>query len=117
MKSIIFLDIDGVLVSSALTKYRNYIDGEYDFIPQAVEALNELVEALEAEIVITSTWRIGRSVELLQDILELRGVEGKVIGKTESSYTSAEGGRGQEIREWMDLFNLPVPSFSLAGLF
>lgn len=104
MKPVIFLDFDGVICNR---KERLYIDGEYDFIPEAVEAINELRQALDAEYVIISSWRIGRRIEQLQDILEVRGVEGKVIGKTESSYTSVEGGRGQEIREWMEQYGLP----------
>lgn len=102
---ILFLDIDGVLKRYTGTKDPNPIDGLDDFVPEAVEALNELIRVLGAQIVIISSWRIGKTTETLQDILEIRGVEGKVIGKTNYLY-SAEG-RGQEIREWMEENGFP----------
>ena len=34
-------------------------------------------------MVISSTWRLGRTVEVLQRLMELRGFEGEVIGKTD----------------------------------
>lgn len=107
MKPIIFLDIDGVLVSYARLNERHPIDGEHDFVPESVEALNLLIEKLDAEIVISSSWRIGKSIEYLQEILDIRNVKGKVIGKTSYSFSSVDGGRGQEIREWMEEHGIP----------
>lgn len=107
MKPIIFLDIDGVLVSYARLKDRHPIDGEHDFVHESVEALNHLIKELDADIVISSSWRIGKSIEMLQEILDLRGVKGKVVGKTRYSFSQIDGGRGQEIREWMEENGMP----------
>ena len=95
MKTIIFLDIDGVLAS--------YVDmlriDEYGpkFIPEAVDALNKLIEYTEADICVSSAWRVGKSVERLQEIMDARGVRCNIVGKT-----GHFGARGEEIKEWYE---------------
>ena len=47
-----------------------------------MELLNELIKKTGAKVVITSTWRLSRSVEELQRVLDYKGFEGEVIAKT-----------------------------------
>ena len=93
-QTVIFLDIDGVLVSYLYLKDR-HLDGYHKFVDSAVSALNVLLNVTNADICISSTWRKGKSIELLQSIFDNRNVNGKIIGKTPDF-----GGRGEEILNW-----------------
>lgn len=67
----LFLDIDGVLNTG---RYSNYLvenglcetdaDG-YLFDPEAVQNLEYIIEATDAKIVITSTWRLDGDMQAL----------------------------------------------------
>ena len=104
-KKIIFLDIDGVLrthksdlewsnqLNTPVLKGVNRL-----FSKSAVDNLNEVIILTKAKIVVTSTWRINLSVEELNKIFKERGVIGEVIDKTSINF----GGRGLEIKEWLD---------------
>ncbi len=101
---IIFLDIDGVLNSQLFytsgrhstrrAEFRNDID------PESVKLLNELIKETGAKVVVTSTWRQGRSIEELQSILEHNEFVGEVIGKTDN-LRSEHCLRGNEILKWI----------------
>lgn len=99
---IIFLDIDGVLNSdSILSEYIPEIDGEYyPYQPHLVENLNSILKRTDARIVVSSTWRLGESVERLQYLLTHMGVKGEVVGKTDS-YSDKFVVRGNEILKWI----------------
>lgn len=94
-KYIIFLDIDGVLVSYLDLKIKD----EYgqQFIQEAVNSLNCLIKQFDADICISSSWRVGKTIERLQEILDARGVQCKVVGKTPRN-----GPRGLEIKQWLE---------------
>jgi hypothetical protein len=106
---ILFLDINGVLNS------RNdpALLGFYCGISAAkVKLLNEIVDATGCKIVISSSWRYGRSVEKLQALLHLHGFVGEVVDKTPSlplcntekrEYNEWRVGidRGCEIEKWL----------------
>lgn len=111
---VIFLDIDGVLNSQLwYSKRRNFNPTEidthypfYEFDPDLVNNLNRIVENTGAKIVVSSTWRKGRSVDELQTLLDSVGFIGEVIGKTKSfsiydgnKYESAP--RGCEIASYL----------------
>lgn len=68
------------------------------FSKSAVDNLNEVIFLTKAKIVVTSTWRINLSIEELNKIFKERGVIGEVIDKTSINF----GGRGLEIKEWLD---------------
>lgn len=122
---VIFLDIDGVLVTSASWGQRR----PYGHAPaddQCVMALNRIIALTGAEIVVSSTWRIGTSVAELREILNIRfGVTGRVIDKTPRLTTKRmfEGQvgqvevevaaeRGDEIAAWLRGYQRhPVDSF------
>jgi hypothetical protein len=94
-KHVIFLDIDGVLVS--YLDLRVYDEFGQKFIQEAVDSLNCLISQLDADVCISSAWRVGKSVERLQEIMDARGVQCKVVGKTEHF-----GPRGLEILKWLE---------------
>lgn len=120
MKKYLFLDIDGVLNSqdwynsdecADLVQPNIKLTTSFHFDPAAIELLNDIVLATECEIVISSSWRKGRNVHQLQDILREVGFRhpGKIIGTTDSSYNWLKPGvhcpsiRGLEIKVWLDL--------------
>ena len=89
----IFLDIDGVL--APIRRWDRY--GDLD--PACIEVLNEIVARGGAEVVVSSTWRYGRTVAELQAMLEAEGFTGSVIDKTPTGAPGAE--RGEEIAAWL----------------
>ncbi len=98
---IIFLDIDGVLVTKESFYNKPIGNCNYpQFDDGAVGQLNKLIKKTKAGIVISSTWRHGRTVSQLQEMLSTQGVVGKVIGKT-ASLPDEEYPRGQEILAWV----------------
>lgn len=93
--NIIFLDIDGVLASYLKMKW---IDEKGPaFVDYSVNALNKLIEKTNSDICISSSWRIGRTIDELQNILEKRGVKCNIVGTTDRF-----GDRGEEILKWLD---------------
>ena len=95
---VIFLDIDGVL------NYR----GVSDVCPKAVSLLNDLLEKTEANIVISSSWRIYMSMIRIRDELVGAGFgfPERIIGST--PYVP-ERERGYEIKLWLK--QVPVDKF------
>lgn len=94
---ILFLDIDGVLNSEAW--YRSRSDGtwseEREFDPEAVFLLRAIVALTGCDIVISSSWRIGRNLAELQNLLP--GLP--LIDKTPVMTTGHT--RGEEIKVWL----------------
>lgn len=86
-----FTDFDGVLNSSKyLREFRDPVTGYLVEVPPDerldvvnVARLNRLVEATKAYVVVTSTWRHGKSRTALQEALMKKGFKGRVLGKTE----------------------------------
>ena len=89
----IFLDIDGVL--APITRWDRY----GDLNPTCVQVLNEIVALGGADVVVSSTWRYGKTVGELQDILDARGFMGCVLDKTPTGLLGAD--RGEEIAAWL----------------
>lgn len=107
-KPIIFLDFDGVVET---IYWEKDVDGTWSFNvhkvgreqlnnKQAIGWLNELYNKVPYDIVVSSTWRIGMSVEDLQNLLLRSGFnpEIKVLDKTPVLYQQ----RGLEIQQWID---------------
>lgn len=101
---IIFLDFDGVLNNQLWYVRNNGHRGQDDLDSESIGFLNNLIAATDAKVVVTSTWRLGRSVEELQTILDRNGFKGEVIDKTkdmregENSHSIL---RGNEILCWI----------------
>lgn len=108
---ILFLDIDGVMNSAQSCIYwnrkkKNHPDGEWnpmrgEFCPIAISNLNYLLEKIpDLQIVISSTWRIGRSIQQLKDIFKSQEIDpARVINKTPCDKRQP---RGLDIQEFMD---------------
>lgn len=107
---IIFLDIDGVLNCEEWYSQRK--DPEImkahsenypicEFSPILMARLNLLIEKTDAKVVVSSTWRLGKNIQALQELLNSVGFKGEVIGKTES-FNQPYVVRGNEIKYWLD---------------
>ncbi len=104
---VIFLDIDGVLVTRNSIKYQylNFPDEtNIRFSKKAVKNLNKLIRLTEAKIVISSTWRLFHSLEKLQNIFEEQKIKGEIISTTSVERATVEEDipRGQKIADWLE---------------
>jgi hypothetical protein len=92
-RRVIFLDIDGVL--APIRRWDRY--GDLD--PACIQVLNEIVAGAGADVVVSSTWRYGKTAPELQEILDAEGFKGRVLDKT----ADGTGGvsRGEEIAAWL----------------
>jgi len=103
MRNIIFLDIDGVLVteehirSLGQCNVFNQMFQTMKFTPSCVGNLNDAVSQTSAQIVVSSTWRMSRDAIDLAEIFESEGLKVTVIGKTGVGKT-----RGEEIQAWLN---------------
>jgi hypothetical protein len=90
---VIFLDIDGVL--APIRQWDRY--GDLD--PACIEVLNEIVARGGADVVVSSTWRYGKTAAELQEMLHAAGFVGRVVGATPTGKPG--GSRGDEIAAWL----------------
>lgn len=89
-KPIVFLDIDGVARP-------NVKPNNYQLSGQNVALLNLAFDVLEAEVVVSSNWRLTHSLDFFNSHFD-----GRVIGKTpDLAYKNFEHTRWQEILEYM----------------
>lgn len=103
-----FLDIDGVLNCQLLyeeQKGKAKMESKDDYYAsqickKRIDWLNKLCEEENIQVVISSTWRLGRTVEELQQLFSLVGATFKIIDKTPN--LRGEGClRGNEIYKWI----------------
>jgi len=98
---IIFLDIDGVLNNESMPRKGNFETKEdrdkSQFSPRAVALLNDLCETTKSDVVISSSWRVGRSLDELKELMTMVGCTFNVIGKTPTLGVE----RGCEISRWL----------------
>jgi HAD domain in Swiss Army Knife RNA repair proteins len=90
---VVFVDIDGVL--APIHRWDRY--GDLD--PACIAVLNEIVARGQADVVVSSTVRYGKSVAELQAMLDAEGFRGRVLDKTPIGAVGAE--RGEEIAAWL----------------
>ena len=132
---VIFLDMDGVLVSIEYIRKlhdeeKNYHRGIEEWErshykaavpwaaldPDCVSELNRIIEATGAKVVVSSFWR-ARGVQEIQMILNDGGVCCEVIGTTPflehktRRYIRDTKGRGLEIADWLSSTSYDVESF------
>ena len=93
---IILLDLDGVILPIPAN---GHFEPELKLSTDAVNNLNLLVQITNAHIVVTSAWRVGRTVEQLTTLLRSWGVKWGVFGKTRDS--RGEENRGALISDWL----------------
>lgn len=126
MNGIIFLDIDGVLncqLHYSSQQYKDYMELDpktnhdnhclSQLSKERIEWLNELCSEMDLSVVVSSTWRMGKSVDELQRILNLAGATFTVIDKTG---LDSDRFRGNEIHKWiqdnsMKIFGQPYHIF------
>ena len=109
MKTVfLFLDFDGVLIHE-----KEIVENKNDgFAPSTMELLKDFVEQREKEdiqIVISSSLRLGESLEAIKGKFEPFGLADKVVGMTPfKGYGSA---RGDEIRAFLEETDIPYMDF------
>jgi len=98
---VVFLDIDGVLVSfmdldKRCEKYQEHVFRDY-----SVQALNNITNYLDAKIVLSSSWRSSfPQIEKFREFAKERGIEAEIIDYTPNMYH--EEGRAKEISTWLE---------------
>ena len=92
-RRVVFLDIDGVL--APIRRWDRY--GDLD--AACIHVLNAIVASGGADVVVSSTWRHGKTAAELQAELEAGGFAGCVVDKTPSDIRGAS--RGDEIAAWL----------------
>lgn len=103
MNKVIFLDIDGVLISTypLWMSDKLDIDGYSKFNEINVDHFKKLLEEFpELKIIISSSRRIGKSIERLEQIFSFRGLTNKIIDKIPDP-TTALLNRGLEISNYI----------------
>jgi len=70
-----------------------------DLDPGCIQVLNEIVARSDADVVVTSTVRHGKTVGELQAMLDAQGFVGRVVDKTPTGASGAD--RGGEIAAWL----------------
>ncbi len=105
---LIFLDIDGVLVTDLTLHERRArgLRGEMIANPAAVTALNHLIGSTCARIVLSSAWRFC-GLEEMKLILAAWGVHGEVVDMIPDLTRSSNGhyypvSRGEEIGRFLE---------------
>lgn len=93
MRRVIFLDIDGVL--APIRRWDRY--GDLD--RACMQVLNEIVAQSGADVVVSSTWRYGKTASELQEMLEAEGFSGRVVDTTPTGTPGSS--RGEEISAWL----------------
>lgn len=117
-KNIIFLDFDGVMdtalqlpmVEGTRKEKRKEIKTDkYGilFDKEPVENLEKIIDATHADIVIHSSWKIGMSVEYLQEMWKARELPGKVIDKTPDINFYVD----DEIEAWLEEHEAEVDKY------
>jgi hypothetical protein len=117
MNNIIFLDIDGVLATfrEFLTNKKKFqeknewaalLQVNYPFNPDCVNILNEIIEKTNANIVLSSDWRLYYTLEELDNIFKYNGLIKSPFDittiKTSHMGTSIESLRLDEINDYID---------------
>jgi len=92
-RRVVFLDIDGVL--APIRRWDRY--GDLD--SACIRVLNEILARAGADVVVSSTWRYGKTIAELQAMLEAEGFAGRVLDKTPTGAPGAD--RGEEIAAWL----------------
>lgn len=102
---VLFLDIDGVV-----NKGRRFRVG-FDWADaKCVDFINEVIRKTGAKIVISSSWRIGSTLEELSDHFKNKfRIDGEFIGLTPAIDLEMEGmdhkvsaPRAMEVRDWLN---------------
>lgn len=113
---IVFLDIDGVLVTRRSLEIKTRSPWWHLFDPPCVAALNTITATTGAVLVVSSTWRLHADWCGLVKFIADQGVIAEVIGATPRLLAKRDGVfcselRGIEIQAWLCEYEHPVESF------
>jgi hypothetical protein len=99
---VLFLDVDGVLNRTGFQPELTV--GLHSWIePELAARLSAVLRATNAEIVLTSDWRLNRELPELRDQLRAASIDASIIGAT----PALEGQpRWREVEAWMVQHNL-----------
>ncbi|MDZ7658258.1 HAD domain-containing protein [Fodinibius sp.] len=118
VKSIIFLDIDGVLNTIHHLKRQKIKSGKATnkiWDPTACKHISMLCEHYDAGIVITSSWRHEYNIEQLKDFFASNKIPSKFIKDVTSSYAPQQDRnnycRGHEIQHWLQNNSTDITSY------
>ena len=108
---IVFLDFDGVL-NTEQYQARLTVDDKPTkdtwgplFDPHAVENLRQILDEMDAQIVISSSWRYVHSLDSLRMMWEVRGLPGEILDTLACGATYIS--RGEEIECWLERNDRP----------
>lgn len=106
---VIFLDFDGVLNSTQSAIYHVRKNTQYDTLffgdwcPISFSNFIRILDAMpDVKIVISSSWRCGRTLDELKDILQGQGVKPSFVIDTTKAHSDRGTERGWEIQDWLD---------------
>jgi len=97
---IIFLDIDGVLNNASDSDMHCHMGGCDFYSNTCVQRLNTIIQETGAKICVSSTWRLGLTVEEIAHKLKGMGVVGDIVGVTDN-LRHHHCLRGNEIHNWI----------------
>ncbi len=102
---LIFLDIDGVMVSGAIWKVPETLeDGFPMFLDKAVKSLNSLLTE-DSKIILSTSHRDRFTLNEWKQLFQRRGIEVSKLDKLPSSYGLKK--RKDEILEWFATHSRP----------
>ncbi|MBR1464643.1 MAG: hypothetical protein IJ604_14870 [Prevotella sp.] len=105
MKKVLFLDFDGVMVTdryqTQLMTTNSPLRDEYGakFDPVCVECLKLIIDSTDADIVVTSTWKMERGLDGMQRMWQVRHLPGNILDVTPDIDPIH---RGEEIAVWLE---------------
>lgn len=99
---ILFLDIDGVLArpQNPLATAHNGLR----FDDEAVSTLRYILDTTNAKIVVSSDWRIGKSVAHLRAVFSHYNLDSYIVDKIPDSYEYI--GRATEIKDYVEAYGI-----------
>ena len=104
---VFFLDLDGVM-SSLLSTRDNKWDAP-EFIPKAVNSLNNIIRKTDCEIILSSSWKHDFPLVEMREIFAYNGVIKGPIGYTpntpKTDGTKLHESRAQEILTWLKWYD------------
>lgn len=104
---VIFLDIDGVLVTFKEVHDKRQSNGMHSFSQECVSRLNKIIDETGAELVLSSSWRI-HGLDSFNNHARHQGMSKLPFDVTPNLDSKLESGvyvakqRGDEIKHWLD---------------
>ena len=91
-KPFLFLDIDGVMVTTTqyFSKYHKDYDG-HPFDPKCIKVLNEIIVKTNPVIILSSDWKLHFTLIEMNNIFKLNGINGVIFDYTSSLWGVGEG--------------------------